>query len=204
MLGDKDTGQGHSLEPRARFASTRVSLPPHHAWPLAWRRRSVSSSGSVLPSAACTDISEVNQLETDTIYFGKQAAIVWREVSRPPFEAIKSAEPRAWAFVPPVLRESAGEANQRPWSPLFVSVTEKTAITLSSKEKACFIYNFPSHPGVNLHHSNLMSFAPGTEKHTSLSYFSCFHETCSVSDTHITFFFFPSWFQDEGNLPFIV
>ena len=62
MLGDKDTGRGHSLEPRARFASTRVSPPPHHAWPLAWRRRSVSSSGSVLPSAACTDNSEVNQL----------------------------------------------------------------------------------------------------------------------------------------------
>lgn len=39
-------------------------------------------------SAMCPDNTEVNQLETHTVRFGKQAAMVWKEVSRPSFEMI--------------------------------------------------------------------------------------------------------------------
>ena len=56
-------------------------IPPHRARLLALQRCPFSNF-ALHPSAACTN-SEINQLEIHTVPFGKQDAVIWKEVSRP-------------------------------------------------------------------------------------------------------------------------
>lgn len=80
------------------------------------------------------------------VHFGNQAAVTWKEVSRPSDENLEVAEPKARVSALPVLGERAEGATGGHLSLLFgASVTEKTALmrwkqgTLSLKEEAGFL-----------------------------------------------------------------